>query len=137
MQAQYADNYKTLMKEMKWMWSRWWSRKTLNSSPIGTPKIQLLIFTEQLLMRTTRIQQKRSSTTKNIKKEPQDGKERWKCNIVKTLTSRWATHKQENNYNCRDSPQGARDLNPTLGFLTRKTSPQNFWLCRPAVVSFR
>ena len=63
------------------------------------------------------------STTKNIKKEPQDGKERWKCNIVKTLTPRWATHKQENNFNCRDSSQGARDLNPTLGFLIRKTSP--------------
>ena len=35
----------------------------------GTPTLQL--FTEQLLMRKTRINQNRSSETEDIKKEPQ------------------------------------------------------------------
>ena len=45
-------------------WSRWQSKKTLNSPfLIGIPKLQL--FIQQLLTRKTRIKQKRSSTTRN------------------------------------------------------------------------
>lgn len=44
--------------------------KALSSPPVmGTPKLKL--FTEKLLMKKTRTYQERSSTTKDIKKEPQ------------------------------------------------------------------
>ena len=61
--------------------------------------------------------------------------------IVKTYTPRWATHKWENNYNCRCSPQGPRGLNLTYvslaqGSCTRKMSPQNVWLWRPVGLTF-
>ena len=42
----------------------------------------------------------------------------WRHGIVKTLTPRWVTHKWEDNYNCRDSPQEANHLSPTVGSQT-------------------
>ena len=41
---------------------------------------------------------------------------------VKSHTPRWVIHKQENNYNCRDSPKGWRGLNPTLGSTAQRSS---------------
>ena len=37
------------------------------------------------------------------------------CSTVETHTSRWATHKWENSYNLRSSPQGVRGLSITSG----------------------
>ena len=52
------------------MWLSWSSRKTLSSSPLkATAKLELI--TEQLLMKKTGNNQKKSSTPKGIKKEPQ------------------------------------------------------------------
>ena len=49
---------------------RWQSRKALSSLPLtGTPKLQLL--TGQLSIKKTRIPQQRSTTTNDVKKEPQ------------------------------------------------------------------
>lgn len=90
---------------------------------IGKPKLQL--FTEQILMRKTRIKQKRSSTTKGIKKEPhQIEQEGQSCGIVKTYTPGWATHKQEDKYNCKRFLQGAMRLSPTLGSSTQEVQHQ-------------
>ena len=57
----------------------------------------------------------------------------WSQGIVKTHTYGWVTHKQEDNYNCRGSLQGALGPSPSSGSLsqmshTDKTSHQNIWL---------
>ena len=49
--------------------------------------------------------------------------------VVRTHTSRWITHKQEDIYNCRSFAQGVRALSPVSGFpacgsCIRKTSPR-------------
>ena len=54
----------------------------------------------------------------------------WQCSIVKTHTFRWVTHKWENNYNCRGSPQGMKGPRlisgyPVQGSYTQKMSPKN------------
>lgn len=46
--------------------------------------------------------------------------------ILKTQTSGWAIHKQEDNYKCRASPQGARGPSPTwvpVGVLYQEEEP--------------
>ena len=93
-------------------------------------------------MRNTGSYQKRPSTTEAINKEPQQDRLEWQsCSIVKVHTPRWATHKWENNYNCRSSPQGARGLSPTLcspawGSCTSRQSSQNVWLWWPMRLTF-
>ena len=49
---------------------RCWTRKIL-TSPLLTHTSKLQLFTEQSLMKNTGTYQKRSSTTKNVKKELQ------------------------------------------------------------------
>ena len=39
--------------------------------------------------------------------------------MVKTHTPRQATHKLEDNYNCRGSPQGEKGLSPILNSLAQ------------------
>ena len=55
---------------------------------------------------------------------------------VKAHTPRWETNKWENNYNCKDSPQGVRGLSPISDSLAwgscAKMRSQNIWLWRPA-----
>lgn len=63
-------------------------------------------------------QQKRFSTTKDIKKEQQDGQEGQRCSVFKTNTSGQATHKQENNHRSRSSPQENSSSEPHLGLLS-------------------
>ena len=91
------------------------SRKTTSSPPLtGTPKSQL--FIKQPLVKKTRTHQKRSSTTKDIKKEPQQDREEGQSHsIVKSHTPRWATHKQENNYIAEVPPQEVKGLSPISG----------------------
>lgn len=106
------------------VWPRWQNRKTLNSSPSMGTKI-LHIFTEQL-WRQPKDWQKRCSTTRH--KEGTTTRQAAGAE-TKTHTLRWATHKQEDNQNCRGSPQGASSLSPILGSpaqrsCTRKMSPQ-------------
>ena len=49
---------------------KWWSRKTVSSSLLmDTPKLQL--NTEEILMRKTGSYQKRSATTQEMQKDPQ------------------------------------------------------------------
>ena len=55
---------------MGWVRARWQSRKSLSSPPLMNPaKPQLP--KEQSSMKMTKTYQKRSSTTEDIKKEPQ------------------------------------------------------------------
>ena len=81
--------------------------------------------------------QKRFSTTKDMKKEPQrDGWEEW-SQYSQDPHPRVTTHKQKDNNDYRGSPQGVRGLSPTLGSFawgscTGMMSPQNFWLWSPA-----
>ena len=87
-------------------------------------------------MKKTRTYQKRSSTTKDIKKNHNKKGRRGRLPI-KCHTLGWATHKMENNYNCRSSPRVVRVLSPILGSpaqgsCTRKTSPRSIWLWRAA-----
>ena len=87
-------------------WPRWQSRKTLSSPPLtSTPKSQL--SAEQPLMKKTGTYQKRSSTTKDIKKEPQqDKQEGGTLDVVKSHTS-WVGNPQTGEkLCCRDSSTG-------------------------------
>ena len=63
--------------------------------------------------------QKRFSTTKDIEKQSQqEGQEGQSCNIVRIHTPGWMTHKQEDNYYCKGSPQGVRERSkPHTGLL--------------------
>ena len=74
---------------MGWVRLRWQSRKTLSSPPLmSPPKPQLP--EEQSSMKKMETYQKRSSTTKDIKKEPQwDRYKRWTLDIIKSHTLRW------------------------------------------------
>ena len=62
--------------------------------------------------------------------------------MVKMHTLKWATHKQEDIYNCRDSPKGLRGLSPTLGSpalksCTEELKTENVCLLRPVGLIFR
>ena len=71
---------------------------------------------EKIKKRKTEDLQKRSSTTKDIKKGPQrDEQGDWTCGIVKTNTPGFVNQNWEDNYNGRGSPQGMNGLSPTLG----------------------
>ena len=60
-------------------------------------------------MRIPEDQQKRASTTKDIKKEPQqNGWEGQRCDTVKTHSPWGAGPKYKNNHGCRGFSQGAR-----------------------------
>ena len=110
------------------------TKKTLCSPPLtGTPKLQL--FTERLSMKKTGTYQKRSSTTIYIKKEPRQDR-KGGVTVQSRWAPRWATHKQEENYSYRGSPQGGKGLSPTSGSLGQrswagKMRPQNVCLWRP------
>ena len=79
--------------------------------------------------------QKISSITKDIKKEPQwDRLERYTSNITKSHTPEWVTHRLENNYVIIMSPTSD---SPAQGSDIGKRSPQSIWLWRPARLNCR
>ena len=111
---------------------RWWSRKTL-SSPHLTRTQKSQQYAEQLSLKMSEIyQEKKKSTTKDLKKEPHwDRQEEQICHIIKSLTSRWVPHTLETNY-VRGSPAGgARALSPmpapaARGSSTGRRAPTGF-----------
>ena len=129
-------------------WLGWWawppgpteereqSRKTLSSPPL---KSQLSI--EQPLRKKTGTYQKRFSTAKDIKKEPQWD---WQKGQTRDITSHttWLGNPEtgEKSY-CRGPPTGVRVRSPTSASPARgscrKTSPHSIWLWRPVQVNCR
>ena len=95
-------------------WTRWQSRKTLSSPPpMDTPKLEL--FTEQLLMRKTGRLAENSCYSKDIYKERTTtrqvgGAEMWNS---QDPYLQMGNLKQENDYNCRISPQGVQASHQT------------------------
>ena len=108
--------------------SRWCH--SLYPSDIYTIQDSISLFLSPNTIDHREYYQKRSSTTKNIKRGPD---EMSKSSRGHDLHIRWMTHKQEDIHNCRSSAQGVRGLSPTAGFpacgsCVGKTSPQDAWL---------
>ena len=70
----------------------YWSGLPFPSPPPLMSTTKSKLPAEQLLMKKIGIYQKRSSTTRDIRKEPQqDGQEGWTHNIIKFHTPEWVT----------------------------------------------
>ena len=100
------------------------------------------IYTKIITIYTTPIDEKDQNTsrkyrtTKDVKKEPQwDRQEGWQCGIENTHAPMPMTHKWEDSYNYRDSPQRVRSLSSTSGLTQQWAGISSRTLWAPALLA--